>query len=315
MPAAVIANSFTEQMSEVVYEKKNDDVTLRICRDGQILLRINKLETPDPGVHARSMDEMSANWSMYLDHLNCFYLLLDSSTIESDNSSLFNLHEITTRDASRITFKNGKLNSSDIATESIAASFQRGRYLSSYSPLLPIEFDDKFTFRGVIRFETLSLAGEKYFATISKPGAEKHLASYAKSLSEYKVGNYETAIILSWFIIESITNHLWDSHIESLNFKLDDGELRIASERKKMLKRYNADITTNILELFGVLDFSDYKEMEKTRKKRNKIAHGGNYSPTSEDVREALKLANKMIKKRWGIDFTPNLGYAIINIP
>lgn len=315
LPAAIQANTFTEQMREVVYEKKNSDITLKICRDGEILLRINKLETIESDEHGRSMDEISASWSTYLNHLNCFYLLLDSSTLESDNLALFNLHEITTRDASRITLNNGKFISSSIAVESVAGSFQMGRYLHNYSSIETIEYDSKFSHRRVVRLETLDLAGEKYFAAISKPGAEKHLSSYAKSLAEYKVGNYETAIILSWFIIESITNYLWTTHIDSLNSEIDGGEKRISSDRKNMLQRYNADITSNILELFGVLELRDYKDMEKTRAKRNKIAHGGHYSPTSQDAVVALKLANKMIQKRWEIDFTPNLGYSIIHIP
>jgi hypothetical protein len=44
------------------------------------------------------------------------------------------------------------------------------------------------------------------------PGSEKVLASFAKSLAEYKIGNLETAIVLCWFIIESELASLWATH-------------------------------------------------------------------------------------------------------
>ena len=96
---------FHDQMSEIVYATSIPDrLSLKISRDGKILIRLNELEPPEGGEIIQPVGVLVKLWGTYLDYLNCFYLLLDSAVTEIDNFALFNLHEITTRDAFRETF-------------------------------------------------------------------------------------------------------------------------------------------------------------------------------------------------------------------
>ena len=304
---------FRGQMSEVVYEKHNADVSLIICRDGQILFRIARLE-PAGGVDLSTpIEDTVSRWGEYLDYLNSFYLLLDSATIETDRHAIFNLHEITHRDAFRTTFEGEREVSQSIASESIASVFQMGRYLSSYSQDFPIEYDPKLSHRSVVSLAAISLAGESIFKVVSSQGSEKHLASYAKSLSEYKVGNYETAIILSWFITESVANWLWNSQLDALNADFPGGRRRINRERRDFLtgRDFTASITTNLLELFGQIDLELLNKVDEVRGYRNKIVHTDSFQVGANEATKALAVAREMIIKRWAISFTPSFSYSV----
>src|SRR5260370_5986513 len=91
---------FGDLMSEEVYEDSAQAFSLKICRDGMILLRIEALEMDDSQTGAPTpIESWVRKWGEYLDYLNSFYLLLDSSTLQLMKLSYFNLHEITSRDA------------------------------------------------------------------------------------------------------------------------------------------------------------------------------------------------------------------------
>src|ERR1700680_1161916 len=73
---------FYDQMAEEVFSQETDAYTIRVCRDGRIMLRVEALEREhDPEAHT-PIEETVKRWGEYLDYLNAFYLLLDSSTIE-----------------------------------------------------------------------------------------------------------------------------------------------------------------------------------------------------------------------------------------
>lgn len=217
----------TKQMVEEVFSQHTDAYTIKVCRDGRIMLRIEALEK-DQGSEVNSGIEGTVRrWGEYLDYLNAFYLLLDSSTIEIAHLSYFNLHEITNRDAFRVKYEDGKSMGENIAIESIASVFQMGRYASNYPTGIPIQYDSHLTMRRVISIDVIEHAANRFALVVASTGLEKTLASYAKSLSEYKVGNYETSVILSWFITEAAASHLWRTHVNGLNRDIDAGRKRI----------------------------------------------------------------------------------------
>ena len=114
------------------------------------------------------------------------------------NLGYFNLHEITNRDAFRVRYENGKDAGENVANESIASVFQMARFASSYGSI-PIPHDSRIMMRRVITRDAIAHAAEDFRVVMSNPGLESVLASFTKSISEYKVGNYETSIILTWF--------------------------------------------------------------------------------------------------------------------
>ncbi len=307
---------FHDQMVEEVYSRETDAYALKVCRDGRILIRISALEHDEPSEAHLPIEKIVQRWGDYLDYLNAFYLLLDSATLEIDHLACFNLHEITNRDAFRVTYENGKTTSENIAVESIASVFQMGRYLGSYRPDLSIEFDSKIMMRNVVSLNAIAHAGDLFERVVASPGMEKPLASFAKSLSEYKVGNYETSVVLAWFITEASISSLWESHIDSLNSNLAAGRRRIDRERKDFLtgRDFPTSIVSNMLELFGIVSHDLFEDIDAVRRYRNKIVHARKFTPGAAEAQLSLKTALSMIERLWNLRLTPSFGYSVTGI-
>lgn len=314
----VAPQTFHDMMSTLEYEKHENDITLRVYKDGQILLRIQSLEDQEEKHRDKNtidIAQLIARAKIYINYLNCFYLFLDSATITIDKFSYFNFREITTHDIFRISFTQGKFSSNGIPTESITSHFLNGRYLSDYNHPHSLESDSRITFRSEISLEAIDCAATKLFDVFSKDGSIRHFTSIAKSIGEYKIGNYDTSIILAWFAIESIINELWENHIGSLNTTSMNHRPRISSERKKALtgSSFEASKIIQMLELFGILSFDTFEKLKTVRQNRNNIAHIQKIALTAEKAGEAISAAQEMIFLLWGIEFTPNLNYSISN--
>jgi hypothetical protein len=307
---------FHDQMVEEVYSRQTDAYTLKVCRDGRILIRISKLESGEPYETNQSIQEIVRRWGDYLNYLNAFYLLLDSATFEIEHFAYFNLHEITNRDAFRVAYENGKSTSESIASESIASVFQLGRYSGSYRSDRPIEYDPMIMMRHVVSLAAISHAGALFDRVIASPGLEKPLALFAKSLSEYKVGNYETALVLAWFIIEASLSNIWESHLDSLNRDLSDGRKRMNRDRRDFLtgRDLPTSVVSNMLELVGILDDGLFVDIDTVRGYRNKIVHARGFTPGAKETQLSMKTALAMIERLWNLQLTPNLGYSVSGI-
>jgi hypothetical protein len=304
---------FHNQMVEEVFSQSNDTYTIKVCRDGRIMLRIEALEQDQsPGAHPR-IEALVARWGEYLDYLNAFYLLLDSSLLELSNVCYFNLHEVTNRDAFRVRYEDGNSTGESIPAESIAFVFQMARYSSSYPSGLPIQHDPLIAMRGVIALDVIKHASNLFTRVVASPGLEKTLASFAKSLSEYKIGNYETSVVLSWFIIEAAIKHLWETHLDSLNFDLQGGRKRINRDRRDDLtgRDFPISLVSNLLELWDVLSNPLFRDIDAVRGFRNRIVHPRDHEPNAEEAQLTMKTAQAMIERQWGLHFIPNITYSV----
>ncbi|QPK62234.1 hypothetical protein IVG45_15435 [Methylomonas sp. LL1] len=74
---------FYDQMVEEVFLHETSTYTIKVCRDGRIMLRVEALEQvqPNEGNIPLPTEATVKAWGEYLDFLNAFYLLLDSATI------------------------------------------------------------------------------------------------------------------------------------------------------------------------------------------------------------------------------------------
>lgn len=279
------------------------------------MLRIEALEKAQPTDEKETptIETMAKVWGEYLDFLNAFYLLLDSATMELCKFCYFNLHEITNRDAFRVRYEDGKYSGENIATESIASTFQNGRFSSNYRQGAPIEFDSQIMMRLIIPLDAIEHAVNEFTKVITTQGLEKTLSSFAKSLSEYKIGNYETSVVLSWFIIEAALSTLWKNHIENLNDDYADGKKRINRDRRDFLtgRDFTISLISNLLELWGALPHKQFQDIDTVRGYRNKIVHNYNFSLGPNEARLALDTAKAMIDRIWHLRFTPNLSYSV----
>lgn len=306
---------FYNQMAEEVFSEEASSHSLKICRDGMIMLRVEALEKNIPVQEDMSIpiEKTVQAWGEYLDYLNAFYLLMDSAALEIAKTSYFNIHEITIRDAFRVRFELGKYAGESFAMESIVSIFQMGRYLSSYRSGIPIEFDPQISMRRVLPLNVIQHAAVEFSKALTSPGLVKALSSFAKSLGEYKVGNYETSIVLSWFVTEAALSQIWKDHIEKLNFDISDGTKRISRDRKGFLtgRDFTISIVSNLLELWGALPHTQFQAIDKVRGFRNKIVHNYKFVPTAEEAQLALNTAKTLVERIWSLNFVPNLGYSV----
>ena len=170
--------------------------------------------------------------------------------------------------------------------------------------------------RQVISADVIKHASTAFAKVVASPGLEKTLASFAKSLSEYKVGNYETSIILSWFITEAAISYLWRTHIDGLNSGLTEGHKRINRNRRDFLtgRDFTISLVSNLLELWGVLPYAQFQDIDAVRGFRNKIVHSHNFTPGSNEAQLAMKTAQAIIDRLWGIRFTPSMSYSVTGL-
>jgi hypothetical protein len=308
---------FENQMSEVVLSKHHSEYEICICRDGRIMLRIDSLENQRQLPPEFDLKKSIEIWSDYLMYLNALYLFLDCATIQVDNIAIFNLGEITHRDAFRVSYADGRFEGEGISSESIVSKFQMARYLSGYPQGLPIHLNPDLRNRLIVSQGAIDCVIANFESVYSQKELVRAISVVSKSLGEYKIGGYQTSIVLAWFEIEKILNTQWYLHLESINSTNADGIKRINSDRFDTLlgkNGFNSSQITNLLELKGILTFGEYADINKSRVFRNKIAHGKKFLPSADDARHVLQVASKLLEKFYSIELSLNFGYSIAGI-
>ena len=140
---------------------------------------------------------------------------------------------------------------------------------------------------------------ETFSQVYDKKGRVRLLSMLAKSISEYKVGNYATALVLAWVVIEWYLKKYWDEKLDEI--KADD---RLNSERKQILKNpasFTASVMSEILELLKIIPQEIYKHITKARKKRNAFVHS-HENIENTDCQDAYAAAIWLIKQDIGVD-------------
>lgn len=303
---------FREKMSEFVFHKEKFGHTVTVSRDGRISLNIADLTRAETG----KTDNLISSWGIYLDHLNAIYLFLDCAVAKVQNFGYFNLHEVTNRDAFPTSV--GELQGESIASESIAGSFQMARSYDWHpTHSFPMAYQPMFFSRHLVSAEALSEMTEKYFNAVMVPGAVKAYAGIARAISSYKITNYETSLVFSWFIIEELLNMAWEEFLVQKSAEMPDKGQRINKDRRNLLngRDYTTSVRSNILELAGSLDFSLFLDINTVRGHRNKIVHQSKgFTVDDNDARLGVSTSLKMAEKRWGISIMPSMGYSITGL-
>lgn len=313
---------FFNIMSEEVFIHENDNYKLKICRDGLFLFQIK--EMAEEVAKLLNTGSFGANlntlWSTYLDHLNCIYILFESSVLQQMNLAYFEIAEITNRDAFAIWFEGGRLGGHSVPTLSVASKFQSARYISTYriySELgfdQSIEMDERVAGRIIVTREVFDRLVQDFDKVFSNFNEVKILSNLIKSLSEYKIANYDTSLILSWFIIESYLSRKWRDLLNTLNKDLAEGSKRINSDRMKYFsgRDYPINIVINMLELFSAVSFEKYKTIDRLRTKRNDIVHTNSASKCNPlDCIEAFKIISSFIEEDIALKLEFNVCYSL----
>jgi len=295
-------------MAQVIFAYDTNGLRLRICKDGKIMLQVPELEAQitDDGL---SIENKVAWWGRYLDFLNCLYLLLDSATIEVSQLAYFELSEITNKDAFRVRFEDGRWAGENIASESLASFYQMGRFESLYTGADPRIFHRRPLTKEI--FDTLFAS---FLIATENTSLLKSLSSISKSIAEYKVGNYETSLMLSWFVCESKLSTHWRTFLDESNRDYPDESKRISSSRLQTLtgRDYPVSVVSNVLELSGRVSFQAFERIDTVRRYRNNVVHqvpAFTCGPTH--CEEAVELALNLALQGSGIRVRQNLSFSV----
>ena len=306
---------FTREMSAVVFSHDTDDFRLRVCRDGMVMLQVFELEAEaeaDDGGKLRPIEEKVAWWGRYLDYLNCLYLLLDSATIRVASLAYFELSEITNKDGFRVYYENGKRSGEQIASQSIASYYQLGRYASMY-PIDP-RADPRMFARQPLQREIFDALFATFSAATRDVSLLRNLAAVTKSIAEYKVGNYGTSLVLSWFVCETQLSVAWRAFLDASNREFPDGSRRVSGDRRNTLtgRDYPISVVSNLLELSGTLPFKTFRTVDAVRGYRNRVVHQDpGFMCGPAHCQQAIGLALELALKDSDVQVTPNLGFSV----
>lgn len=300
-----LRENFRANMSEVVFSRKTDQRSISVCRDGRISLHISGLVNND----SDRFNEVIERWGLYLNHLNVIFLMLDSAVMKNQKLGYFNLHEVTNRDA--FTWSCGKNSGETIAIESIAGKFQRARNYDYHAG--PVENEEMFFGRELITIESIEDMASMYFNVSEDLDAIEAFSGISRAVSAFKITNFRTSIIFSWFVIESILNMKWEDYLEDSNKKLLNGYSINRNRRETLNGRdYTSSVKSNMLELSGRLDYELYSSINEIRKKRNKIVHQqSGLNLTRCDALTGVGTAIKMAAERWDISVEPNFAISV----
>lgn len=310
-------NSFPKAMEEEVLLFEQNGYVIRVCRDGEISLRVDDIEESIQNKNPTSPIAVSVDlWGRYLELLNTFYLLLDCSVLEIQKFCYFNLHEITNRDAYRYALVDDKFSGGGIASESLSSKFQMLRHGVNMLAGVPIQANPEISMRQIITHESIEKAVQLFDKVIRINNFPALLSTLAKGVSEYKVGNYRASIVFSWFVIEAILNRMWANALVDLDKSIGGGLMRIDTKRMKSLTEKNFSIfhISNTLELLNILEYDLFKKIDDLRRVRNSIVHDGSFNPDFDKAAFALNTAKEMIEKVGDVKFQLNLAFSVSGI-
>ena len=297
---------FYKEMSKIIFKFNKNDYTVSICKDGLVML----------SKHLPDDLETTEKWSIYLSILNALYLLLESSVIKSNTPSNFEISEITNKDSFGLEYDDGQLKGHGIPMYSYAEKYALGRWLNSYDlsdPKYWYIYDRRLKDRFNISISSLVDFRESLNFLFSEEPIEgiKILSDITKSISQYKILNFDTSMILAWVVIEKYINVLWDRFLTSDPMLID-------KQRGQLLKdnrTYSASVKAEILQFNGLISIDLYRRITDARQTRNGIMHINNRKKCeSADCINAIEIIKYFIQEEMGIQLEINMGYAFNGI-
>lgn len=332
-----IIRNFKEEMSRIEFSYEQEKFSLKAFKDGMIVLKIFELEERAPRFEAPTTStDMCMWWNEYLIFINCLNLLLNSAVEDVMNYLYLDLSEITNKDAFRV-----DIEENERLIHPMPLSYA---YLFLKIPNLPnfmkaflsetcedIQINEKefykiisqnfsgflpdvFNSRLSIPKKVFDLVVRDFASVVDKDSLAPMIAGIAKSVSEYKVANYDLSLILSWFVIESLLTRKWEIFLENKNKIYGDGSKRINEEREKLFdgRDYTISVISNILELSDMIPFETFNRIDVVRKYRNKVVHQDQVNKfTSKHCDMAIRLALDLLYAELPIRILPPQCYYV----
>lgn len=286
-----------QAMAEVVYEYASTQphYLLRICRDGFVMYTDDDIASRNPRV------DYFEKWREALKYLNCLYLIIDSLYFSKNNHSYFQLREITRNDALvPSTDDHGNFLGFAGPIVSYALESSRARDINTYNEHASFLSDERIEHRCIIDKDFLDSVAKVFESAVQLKSID-NLNVISKALHEFKHGNYEPSLVLSWALIES-----WlGQNYEGLGIKLNTLE-RIRAWFCTGSRFPGASFMITQLERNKLIEKSEKKELDKVNKARNDYIHGL-LSVTPERAGLALTICQKVIERKYSLGLTFNL--------
>ncbi len=293
-------------LGEVVFDFETPNLCLRACRDGMVMLNLPKVGPAPVG----QIEKLVTYMSTYVAHMNAFSVLLDTSVQLKQGASVVDIKEITRTDLCSVVYRPGHPVPS-MGAGGFSSAMTQAMY--RYTP--PGSADTFWiNMREVVSVESIQSAASLLDQAIAIEGAVSNLASLGKAVSEFKIGNYNLALVIAWFVVESVVRSLWESKLDELRQAAPPQSPRINADRLKYLvgNSFGIAAISNSLELMNVLSTAEFLSIDGVRQKRNRVAHvGGAYAATAGDAQDSIRIASRLIERLFGIAVEPSMGYAV----
>lgn len=283
------------------FRMENENFILIVNNDGMILLHLKKdfLCNIYSEYECKNNEKMEYKWSYYTIFLNALYLLLDSITLKELHISYFEISEVITKDVMVVTLDEN---------ESIKGiSYRYAKNIQPYG-----DTDDRLELPENILKTICEILQE-----CCKERERIHILSEVeKGLSEYKILNFSTSLVLLWFVIEQFISKKWDKYLEENNTTFSDGRKRINSDRRAQLTRHmGVHKKLNLLELTENIDFEIFSVLDELREIRNKITHQNDkFVCKAEHCQKAFDMVKYFIDIEYNIKIIFNTSYSLIGI-
>ncbi|MCX7141881.1 MAG: hypothetical protein NT123_12520 [Proteobacteria bacterium] len=315
-------------LEEFTFSTTRRNFDLKACRDGMFFLHIPVMEAKVRPA-GKDFDATVGWWSEFFDYINAFFLILDHALLEREKFAYFEMTQIDKTQVFRASLEDCTVKSMGWGgnTKSASSYFMHRRMFAAQFRDLQEEAGRRlgqsaadsmrdrlntFLFLGMkfaLKEATLDLACDIFDALLTRPYFVKDYAELAKALAEYKRGDYETALILTWFVVEKWLSNDWNDFIISKN-RADCGGQRISTGRMESLKSgrdYSASIRSNMLELADMLPCDLYREIDEVRRSRNKVVHTDkNFVCRSSHAQQGLQTALRYLVHKGGADLKLN---------
>lgn len=310
---AAIRTPFLARSREVGFAWNDAELEICVRRDGLVMLRVESLErgiaddrAADP---SPSIDAMLSRWQEYLEHSTCLALILLSCGYRHTNIALFTLFPLTNRGVFRPTIDGaGRVEMGGTSLDGFS-----GIYHVAFDLMDPRVSAAQLFMAQQLDVSTVAEVGPQMAVVRVRPLLRRRLATLARALGEYQLGNASLAILLSWFVIEDIANERWMDWIEGKDTDLGGGRRRINADRRDKMKGrdYPASVVTNLLELADRLSLDQLKTIDTVRSWRNAIAHQEKKPLSSENAATAISAALELVREDCGFPLDLPLGLMV----
>jgi hypothetical protein len=292
-----------DMMEQEIFSHSTNVYSLKICRDGLFMVRIEALEgawSEYKAMKVEKPNEVHKLNSKYYDYLNVVLLLFNSVLLKEHSISAENLH-LNIGDAFPMSYgKNSVVASGSQKAFAPFLARSLNLYVGAAKPLSYHHLTHRLLYQ--ISNETFGDWAHACDSILEDYDKVNIMSQIMVSIGNYRLLNFTASLIQSWFVIEYFINVYWFEFLRQKQIGFDDaGNWRNSKARDFLSdnKDITASMMTKLLDFSGAIDHDVFLKIDSLRTKRNKIAHNAEkvkrYVNTLKKNTEPSKGGNKEV--------------------